>query len=109
MQLSVLSFVEIFHIWLHNFANPDLDLQVTVTGAGSEAEAAKIARSVASSSLVKAWNPNSIFWCFCIEGFTDFGNVNRLQYMEEIQTGDASPLQQAMRAFLLIKLNFEYC
>lgn len=29
--------------------------------------------------------------------------------MEEIQTGDASPLQQAMRAFLLIKLNFEYC
>ena len=30
-------------------------LQVNVTGTDSEAEAAKIARSVASSSLVKAW------------------------------------------------------
>ena len=29
-------------------------VQVTVTGAGSEAEAAKIARSVAASSLTKA-------------------------------------------------------
>jgi len=29
-------------------------LQVSVTGANSEAEAAKVARSVASSSLVKA-------------------------------------------------------
>lgn len=29
-------------------------VEVTVTGAGSEAEAAKIARSVASSSLTKA-------------------------------------------------------
>ena len=34
-------------------ANSELDVQVTVTGASSEAEAAKIARSVASSSLTK--------------------------------------------------------
>ncbi|RWV83033.1 hypothetical protein GW17_00055410 [Ensete ventricosum] len=30
-------------------------IEVTVTGAGEEAEAAKIAHSVASSSLVKVW------------------------------------------------------
>lgn len=30
-------------------------MQVNVTGANSEAEAAKIARAVASSSLVKVW------------------------------------------------------
>lgn len=32
-----------------------------MTGAGSETEAAKIARSVASSSLVKAWYVEHIF------------------------------------------------
>ncbi|KAF5940816.1 hypothetical protein HYC85_021983 [Camellia sinensis] len=33
-------------------------IEVRVTGAGSEAEAAKVARSVASSSLAKARDPN---------------------------------------------------
>lgn len=34
--------------------NSFLDVQVTVSGCDSEAEAAKIARSVAASSLLKA-------------------------------------------------------
>lgn len=39
----------------HNFpANSKLDMQVSVNGAENEADAAKVARSVASSSLAKA-------------------------------------------------------
>lgn len=33
----------------------EYDVQVNVTGAGTEVEAATVARSVASSSLTKAW------------------------------------------------------
>ena len=42
-------------------ANGYMDIQVTVSGAENESKAAKIARSVASSSLVKACNLNSTF------------------------------------------------
>ena len=81
-----------------------------MAGADSEAEAAKIARSVASSSLVKA-------------GFLNLTNLpiltlasnllsvllSRLLYMAEIQIGGALLLLQAMRGFLSTKTSFEYC
>lgn len=92
-------------------------MQVKVSGAGSEGEAAKVARSVASSSLTKAWYNiytyicvrvcvcfySNIYMCVCVFdeiirysfpfqsslALNSHYLCSRLQYMGEIQIGGA--------------------
>lgn len=86
-------------------------MQVTVNGANNEAEAAKIARSVASSSLVKVcWRffflpILQLLYSFISEGQNDHIIYVRPLCLEETQTGDVLLAQLAIQAYNLMQID----